>query len=69
MNDLIEALKIIAKYNLNASTHCEHDILSICGVEPEEVSNEDIILLDKYGFFVGSECGEEAFESYRWGSC
>ena len=69
MNDLIKALMIIEKYNPHFSTHCEHDVMSICGVEPSEVSEEDVELLDEFGFFVGDNCGEEGFESFRWGSC
>jgi len=69
MNELIKALLILEKYNPEFSTHCEHDIMSICGVEPNEVSEEDIQLLEDFGFHIGSECGETGFESYRWGSC
>jgi len=66
---LIKALVIMEQYNADFSTHCEHDIMSICGVEPDEVSDEDKILLDEYGFFIGDSCGEIGFESYQWGSC
>jgi hypothetical protein len=68
-HNLIKALLIIEKYNPKFSTHCEHDVMSICGVEPDEVSEEDKVLLDEYGFFIGDECGETAFESFQWGSC
>ena len=68
-HDLIKSLLIIEKYNSDFSTHCEHDVMSICGVEPEEVSEEDTELLAQYGFHIGDECGEEAFEPFRWGSC
>jgi len=66
---LIKALLIIEKYNSDFSTHCEHDIMSICGVEPEEVSEEDRLILDECGFFIGDEYGEETFQSFKWGSC
>jgi len=69
MNDLIKALMIIEKYNHDFRTFCAHDILCICGVEPEEVSEEDIDLLEEFGFFVGEDCGETALQSFRWGSC
>lgn len=69
MKDLIKALTIFEKYNKSASTHCEHDTLYICGVEPEDVSEKDIELLDKYGFFVSDESGELCFMSFNWGSC
>lgn len=69
MKDLIEALTIIEGYDSNASTHCEHDVMAICGVYPHEVALEDKLRLQDLGFHIGDSCGEEAFESYRWGSC
>jgi hypothetical protein len=69
MEDLIKALEIMVKYNPKSTTHCEHDVLIICGVEPDEVSEEDIELMKLYGFHIGDSCGEDAFESFRWGSC
>lgn len=68
MKDLIEALQIFARYNPDAATYCEHDILTICGVEPADVSEEDKARLDTLGFFVGQEYGDDAFHSFRWGS-
>lgn len=67
INALIEALKIFAKYNVNTETCCEHEELYICGIEPENVSKEDIEKLDELGFIV--EEGNNMFKSYRWGSC
>lgn len=70
MRDLIEALQILLKYgNYNRPIHCEHDILTICDIDPAIVSKEDIIKLDKLGFKVWDEYGEEAFHSYKFGSC
>ena len=67
MEDLIKALQIFLKYkNEQWPTHCEHDVLTIVGVEPEEVSDEDKADLDKLGFFVSDE--EEYFQSFRFGS-
>lgn len=69
MSDLIEALKIFLKYgNPDYPTHCEHDVLMICGIDPSVVSDSDKERLDGLGFFVGSEYGDEAFMSYKFGS-
>jgi len=69
MKELIEALQIFIKYgNPNYPTHCEHDILTICDIDPAVVSDEDKKELDRLGFFVGTEYGEEQFHSYKYGS-
>ena len=69
MEDLIKALQILLKYgNPKYPTYCEHDILTICGIEPKNVSEEDKVELDKLGFFVGREYRDEAFQSHRYGS-
>lgn len=71
MKDLIEALTILAKY-MDAEnkwpTHCEHDVLHVCGVNNEEVTDEDLKRLDELGFFP-DEDWEGGFMSYRFGSC
>lgn len=39
MEDLVKALQVFLKYgNLKYPTHCEHDCLWICGIEPDDVS-------------------------------
>lgn len=64
---IIEALTIFRKYgNPACPFHCTHDTLTICEIEPSEVSAEDRERLDVLGFFVGDE---GAFESLRWGRC
>lgn len=69
MDDLIAALLILRKYgNPTNPTHCNHDILTIVGIEPSKVSEEDKAKLKELGFFVGNEFGEEAFHSYKFGS-
>ena len=69
MKDLIEALNIFLKYgNPSYPTHCEHDIMCICGIEPDDVSDEDKAQLEKLGFHVGSEFGDEQFQSFKYGS-
>lgn len=67
MENLIKALQIFLKYgNPGSPTHCEHDVLTICGIDPADVSDEDKQELDDLGFFVNEE--EDAFQSYRYGS-
>lgn len=69
MADLIKALQIFLKYgNQRKPTHCEHDILTIVGIDPTDVSDEDKETLDKLGFFAGTEFGELQFHSFRFGS-
>ena len=70
MKDLIEALTILAKYmdrEQKNPTHCEHDVLYVCHIEPEEVSEEDLKRLDELGFFPDED--GEGFMSFRFGSC
>jgi hypothetical protein len=69
MKDLIEALTILAKYmDLEEKwpTHCEHDVLYVCNINEEDVSEEDMKRLDELGFFPNEDGG---FMSYRFGSC
>lgn len=69
MKELIEALQILLKYgNPDNPTHCEHDVMYICGIEPDDVSKEDKVKLKKLGFSVGNETGEDLFYSYKYGS-
>lgn len=68
MEDLIKALQIFLKYgNPSYPTHCEHDALYICGIEPEQVSQKDKEELDKLGFFVGED-DDDGFMSFKFGS-
>ena len=67
MENLILALKIFLKYgNPDHPTHCEHDIMYICGIATDEVTTDDIEKLDKLGFFISES--EECFISYKYGS-
>lgn len=69
MEQLIQALQILLKYGNPAyPTHCEHDVMFICGIEPSRVSDEDKAKLDELGFRVSKETGEEQFVSYKYGS-
>ncbi len=43
-------------------------MLMICGIDPADVSQEDKSKLHELGFFVGTDFGEDAFLSYKYGS-
>ena len=67
MSDLITALQILLKYgDPKWPTHCEHDVLTICDIDPGDASNEDKKKLDVLGFFVDES--EGCFQSFRFGS-
>ncbi len=67
MEKLIEALQIFLKYgNPDYPTHCEHDVMWICGIDNEKVTEEDRKKLDELGFFYDED--DEHFKSYRYGS-
>ncbi len=67
MEDLIKALQILLKYgNPNYPTHCEHDVMYIVGIDPEDVSEEDIAELERLGFNYGGE--NDGFYSHKYGS-
>lgn len=69
MKDLIEALTILLKYgNPNYPTHCEHDVMVICGIDPDDVSDTDQAKLDELGFNISKEYGERSFISHKFGS-
>ena len=67
MEDLIKALQIFIKYgNPQYPTHCEHDVMMIVGIDPDDVSEKDKKELDKLGFLFNED--EECFMSFRFGS-
>ena len=67
MEKLIEALQIFLKYgNPTYPTHCEHDEMTICGIAPDEVTEEDKAKLNELGFFCSEE--DEYFKSFKYGS-
>lgn len=69
MNDLIKALQILIKYgNPEYPTICEHDVMIICGINPDDVTEEDKKELNILSFEVNNEYGEPLFSSYRFGS-
>lgn len=69
MKDLIEALQILLKYgDPRNPTHCEHDVLTIVGIDPSDVSDEDKTRLEELGFIVSDEYGDSMFRSFRYGS-
>lgn len=66
MNDLIKALQIFLKYSDNIyPTTCEHDMLFVNCVKPDDVSHEDLAELSKLGF---EPFEDFAFVSFRFGS-
>lgn len=65
MEDLIKALKIFSKYsNTKYPTKCEHDMLFVNCVKPDEVSHTDLMQLYDLGFIPFEDF---AFVSYRFG--
>ena len=70
MNDLITALQILSKYcDKNKSkfpTHCEHDVMYVTCVKPEDVSKKDLDALGLLGFFPCKDI--PGFRSFRFGS-
>lgn len=66
MDDLIEALTILRKYeNSNRPTACDHDVMYVCMDNPDAVSKEDKKRLKQLGF----DKTKYGFESFRFGSC
>lgn len=69
MEELIKALQIFLKYgNPDYPTSCEHDVMYICDIEVDDVSNEDKAQLEKLGFDITDEFGVEQFYSFKYGS-
>lgn len=68
MKDLIEALTIFAKYQADTRwpTLCQHDVLSITGVDKDAVSAEDQARLNALGFKWDGV--EQNWYSFRFGS-
>jgi hypothetical protein len=67
MEQLILALQIFLKYgNPSRPTNCDHDELTICGISPDDVSEEDKKKLAEFGFFVSES--DNCFKSFKYGS-
>lgn len=67
MEKLIEALQIFLKYgNPQWPTHCEHDVLWICGIQWSDILSEDQEKLKELGFFYDES--DDAIQSFRYGS-
>ena len=65
MSKLIEALQIFLKYgDPDYPTHCEHDTLWICGIDPDHLSEEDAKRVEELGFFID----DGGYKSHRFGS-
>lgn len=71
MNDLIEALELMRSkltLDIRSPFHCEHDTLTVVGVDPALFTEGELARLDELGFFVTEDCGERFFQSFRFGS-
>ena len=67
MEELIKALQIFLKYGKPPyPTHCEHDFMYICGIDPDDVSEEDKVELNKLGFEIDTNLDQ--FYSTKYGS-
>ena len=65
---LIEACQIFSKYSDSKTpTHCEHDVLYITCVRPDDVSEEDMERLEELGFLPDRE-DLDCFMSFWYGS-
>lgn len=69
MDDLIQALLIIKKYvgDVTNPFHCEHDVLTIGKLNPDDMTVADLRRVEALGFFVNED--EECLQSFRFGSC
>jgi hypothetical protein len=68
MDDLIEALRIFAKYQAKcySPTHCEHDVFMVMDVGKTVPSEEDRARLDSLSFTWLTEF--KCWGSFRFGS-
>ena len=69
MEDLIKALRIFEKYcddhHKQRPFCCDHDIIIMNGAGKNDVSPEDLVELEKLGWYPYEDFG---FCSYRYGS-
>lgn len=67
-DEMAKACQIFSKYSDSSFPfHCQRDKLIVCGVEPDEVTEEDKERLEELGFKVQER--PSAFYSFRFGSC
>lgn len=65
MENLIKALQILLKYgNPDYPFQCEHDMVYVCGIDPDDVTGEDTAELKALGFVIE----DDQFVSYKYGS-
>lgn len=60
MEELIRALNILSKYmkddyHRDFPTHCEHDVMYVCGVDLEKMDASVVSELVELGFIPGSD--------------
>jgi hypothetical protein len=66
--DLIEACEIFRKYaDPQFPTHCEHDVMTVCSIDPGTVSSSDKARLEELGFTISND-DDGYFQSFRFGS-
>lgn len=67
MKDLIEALTLLQKYQKDTHnpTHCEHDQLTVVGIDNAAMTAEDKLRLKDLGFWPDDE---GCYSSFRFGS-
>lgn len=66
MDELIKALQLMrTRANPASPFHCEHDVLTVCDVDPTLFTPEEIAQLDEWGFFIGEY---DCFQSFKYGS-
>jgi len=56
LKDLIEALTILLKYgNPTFPTYCANEELQVHGIDPRNISDQDVESLEELGFYVNIE--------------
>jgi hypothetical protein len=66
LTSLIRALTILRKYgDPSHPTHCEHDVLTICGIPWSDLSEDDHAEVETLGFLEGED---DSIQSFRYGS-
>lgn len=67
MNDLIAALLLMQSrltLDIDRPFWCTHDELHVVGVDPDRFSEDELLQLEEWGFFVS----DDGFMSFRFGS-
>lgn len=64
--DLIDAVQIFDKHlgDDPAGMYCEHDELTVCGVDPGTLSRDELVRVVEAGFFVDGCDGLDEIDDY-----